>query len=77
MFGKLEGVYWISGFNLSKKREGETESCFEAKVDFYYPSDEYELIKTFSDFENVYREKDQRKSILKVAAKANQLKEIT
>ena len=34
MFGKLEGVYWVSGINLSKKREGEIECCFEAKVDF-------------------------------------------
>ena len=62
MFGKLEGVYWVSGINLSNKKEGEIESCFEEKVDFYYPSDEYELSKTFSDFENIYRERDQRKS---------------
>ena len=47
MFGKLEGVYRVSGINRSKKREGEIESCCEAKVDFYYPSHKYELSKTF------------------------------
>ena len=61
MFGKLERVYWVSGINLSKKKEGEIESCFEGKVDFHYPSDEYELSKTFYDFENIYKEKDKKK----------------
>ena len=74
MFGKLEGVYWVSGINLSKKREGEIESCFEAKVDFYYPTDEYELSKAFSDFENIYREKDQRKSHFEGSGKGKLVK---
>ena len=31
------------------------------KEDFYYPSNEYELSKTFSNFENIYSEKDKKK----------------
>ena len=66
--------YWVSGINLSKKREGEIESCLEAKVDFYYPSYEYELSKTFSDFENIYRKKDQRKSNFEGSRKSELVK---
>ena len=74
MFGKLEGIYWVSGINLSKKREGEIESCFESKVDFYYPSDEHKLSKTFSDFENIYREKGQSKSSFEGSGKGELVK---
>ena len=35
MFGQLEGVYLNSDIKLSKKREGEIESCFEPKLDFF------------------------------------------
>ena len=66
--------YWVSGINLSKKREGEIESCFEAKVDFYYPSYKYKLSKTFSDFENIYRKKDQRKSNFEGSRKSELVK---
>ena len=69
MFGKLEGVYWVSGVKLSKKREIKIESCFEQKVDFSYPSDEYNLNKIFDDLENIYREKEEKKNQLKVVVK--------
>ena len=71
MFGKLEGVYWVSGINLSKKREGEIECCFEAKVDFYYPSDEYELNKTFLILKILKEKRIKENLILKIAAKTN------
>lgn len=60
--GKLEGAHWISAVELCKKREAEIDSCFEPKVEFYYPSNEYELKKTFNDLENLYREKVERKT---------------
>ena len=47
MFGKLEGAYWISAIELSKKREADIGSCFEPKVEFYYPESDYELKKNF------------------------------
>lgn len=34
MFGKLEGVHWISKVQLSKQREDETDYCFNFKVEF-------------------------------------------
>ena len=34
MFGKLQGVYWISKDELSKQREAEIDSSFEAVVFF-------------------------------------------
>ena len=74
IFGELEGVYWVSVINISKKREGQTECCFEAKVGFYFPSDEYEMSKTFSHFENIYREKDQRKSNFQGSRKSELVK---
>ena len=40
MFGKLEGVHWISKVGLSKQREAEIGICFEPKVEFYQPQDE-------------------------------------
>ena len=64
MFGKLEGAHWISAVKLSKKRETEIDSCFEPKVEFYYPESEYELKKTFEDLENLYREKLEKKSVV-------------
>ena len=47
MFGKLEGAHWISAVELLKKKEAEIDSCFEPKVEFYYPESEYELKKNF------------------------------
>ena len=47
MFGKLERAHWISAVELLKKREAEIDSCFEPKVEFYYPESEYELKKDF------------------------------
>ena len=43
------------------------------KVDFYYPN-EYEFSKTFSDLENIYREKDQRKSNFQGSGKGELVK---
>ena len=47
MFGKLERAHWISAVELLKKIEAEIDSCFEPKVEFYYPEYEYELKKIF------------------------------
>ena len=55
MFGKLEGIHWVSQVGLSKQREAEIDSCFEPKVEFYQPQDEYDLKKTFTDLENLYK----------------------
>ena len=77
--GKLEGAHWISAVELCKKREAEIDSCFEPKVEFYYPSNEYELKKTFNDLENLYREKVEKKTFAigtKVVVKESILKEI-
>ena len=49
MFWRLEGVHWISTIELSKKRETKIDSCFEPKLEFYYPESKYELKKTFDD----------------------------
>ena len=69
MFGKLEGVYWVSGVKLSKNREIEIESCFEPKVDFSYPSNEYDLNKIFNDLKNIYGEKEEKKKQSEVVVK--------
>ena len=45
MFGKLQGVYWISKVELSKQREAEIDSSFEVVVDFYNPQDEFDFKK--------------------------------
>ena len=57
MFGKLQGVYWISKVELFKQREAEIDSSFEVVVDFYNPQDEFDFKKTFDVLENLYREK--------------------
>ena len=63
MFGKLEGVHWISQVGLFKQREAEIDSCFEPKVEFYQPQDKYDLQKTFSDLENFYKERVEKNKI--------------
>ena len=63
MFGKLEGIHWISQIELSKQREAEIDSCFEPKVEFYQPQDEYDLKKTFTDLENLYKERVEKNKI--------------
>ena len=65
MFGKLQGVCWISKVELSKQREAEIDSPFEAVVDFYNPQDEFGLKKSFDDLENLYREKVEKQNIIK------------
>ena len=57
MFEKLEGIHWILQIGLSKQREAEIDSCFEPKVEYYQPQDEYDLKKTFTDLENLYKER--------------------
>ena len=69
MFGKLKSFHWISKVKLFKQREAEIDSCFVPKVDFLNLQDEYDLKKTFSDLENLYREKIEKKGI--VANKGN------
>ena len=64
MSEKLEGEHWISAVELSKKRKAEIDSCFEPKVEFYYPESEYKLKKTVDDLENLYREKLEKKDIV-------------
>ena len=73
IFGNLEGVYWVSGVKLSKNRETEIESCFEPKVDFSYPSDEYDLNKIFNDLKNIYREKEEKKKQSEVSGKGRKV----
>ena len=63
MFGKLEGIHWISQVGLSKQREAEIDPCFEPKVEFYQPQDEYNLKKTFTDLENLYKERVEKNKI--------------
>ena len=63
MFGKVEGVHWISQVGLCKEREAEINSCFEPKVEFYQPLDEYDLKKTFTDLENLYKERVEKNKI--------------
>ena len=64
MFGKLEGAHWVSSVKLSKARQAEIDSCFEPKVEFYNPQDEYHLKKTFVDLKNLYREKLEKKKMV-------------
>ena len=45
---------------LSKQREAKLDSYFEPKLEFYYPQDEQDLEKTFSDLENLYRGKKEK-----------------
>ena len=73
MFGKLESVRWISKVELSKQREDEIDSCFVPMVDFLNPQDQYDLKKTFSDLENLYREKIEKRRI--AANKGNGMSE--
>ena len=47
MFGKLKDVHWVSAVKISKVREAEIDSCFQSKVEFYNPQDEYDLKKNF------------------------------
>ena len=61
MFGKLKSFHWISKVKLFKQREAGIDSCFVPKVDFLNLQDEYDLKKTFSDLENLYREKIEKK----------------
>ena len=64
MFGKLESIHWISKVKLSKQREAEIDYCFVPKVDFLNQQNEYDLRKTFNDFENLHREKIEKKGIV-------------
>ena len=64
MFGKLESIHWISKVKLSKQSEAETDYCFVPKVDFLNRQNEYDLRKTFNDFENLHREKIEKKGIV-------------
>ena len=47
MFEKLKDAHWVWFVKLSKARQAETNFCFEPKVEFYNPQDEYDLIKNF------------------------------
>ena len=60
MFGKLEGAHLVS----TKAREAEINSCFEPKVEFCNPQDEYDHKKTFLDLESLYRENLEKKKIV-------------
>ena len=64
IFGKLEAAHWVSAVKLSKAKEGKIDSCFEPKVEFYNPQDQYDLKKYFLDSENLYREKLEKKQII-------------
>ena len=61
--GKLEGFHWILQVGLSKQREAEIDSCFEPKVESYQPQDEYDFKKTFTDLENLYKERVEKNKI--------------
>ena len=64
MFGKLEGAHWISAVKISKKRETEIDSCFEPKVEFYYPESEYETKKDFWGLRESLQRKTREKSVV-------------
>ena len=64
MFGKLESIHWISKVKLSKQWEAEIDYCFVPKVNFLNQQNEYDLRKTFNDFENLHREKIEKKGIV-------------
>ena len=49
-FGDLKKVKWVSGINLSDRREAEIESNFSCKNDFYYPTDEDKLSDKLEEF---------------------------
>ena len=36
-FGELNKAEWVSFIKLEKQKEAEIQSCFECKLDFYYP----------------------------------------
>ena len=63
MFGKLEVADWILQVGLSKQREAEIDSCFEPKVEFCQPQYEYGLKNTFTDLENLYKERVEKNKI--------------
>ena len=65
-------MHWICAVALSKKRQAEINSCFEPKVEFYYPELEYELKKNFDDLGNLYREKFKKKKKLSLEPKEMQ-----
>ena len=49
-FGNLKKAEWVSGIELSKKREAETETNFSCKTEFCYPADEDELSNQLEEF---------------------------
>ena len=63
LFGKLEGIHWIAQVRLSKQREAEIGSCFAPKAGFYQSQDEYDLKKTFTDLENLCKERVEKNKI--------------
>ena len=63
MFGKFEGIHWISQVGFPKQREVEKDSCIEPKVEFYQPHDEYDHKKNFTDLENLYTERVEKNKI--------------
>ena len=64
MFGKLEGAHLVSTVKLSKARVAEINSCFEPKIEFYNPQDDYDHKKTFLDLESLYRKNLEKKKIV-------------
>ena len=60
-FGELNKAEWVSFIKLEKQREAEIQSCFECKLDFYYPRNkeqfedllEYFKTKTNSSDSNI------------------------
>ena len=49
-FGNLKKAEWVSGIELSKKREAEIETNFSCKIEFHYPADEDELSDQLEEF---------------------------
>ena len=49
-FGNLKKAEWVSGIELSKKREAEIETNFSCKTEFCYPADEDELSNQLEEF---------------------------
>ena len=64
LFGKHESVHWISKIELHKQRETEIDSWLVPKVGFLNPQDKYDLKITFSDFENLYKAKIEKRGIV-------------
>ena len=55
-FGKLVQAEWVCRINLNKKREADTQSCFDCIVKFHYSKDKNYLKNLLEQFSLQYGE---------------------